>query len=74
MGDEPFLGMLWKKSIVYDYVKPIYQEFILYLLEMLGEHVQTYKKDNEEGAYTILDHSAEDYLPVKAIQEGEQEL
>jgi hypothetical protein len=36
MGDEPFLGMLWNKSLVYEYVKPFYKELLLSILDILG--------------------------------------
>lgn len=56
--------MLWNKQIIYEYLKPMYQKLVVNMLEMLGEHVETYEQDNQEGAYTILDHQMEDYFPL----------
>jgi hypothetical protein len=38
---------------------------ILAFLEMLGQTVEPYEQNNEDGAYTLFDHKMEDYFPVK---------
>lgn len=59
---EEFIGSLWKKSIVYEYVKPAFNQMMVGLIGMIKDMASAYPQDNEEGAYTIFETKAEDYV------------
>lgn len=63
--DESFVGTAFKKAFVYEYLKPVYQSVVMTVLDLIGSQASTFEQNNEDGAYTILDHKVEDYLPLK---------
>lgn len=66
---EEFLGTLWNKAVVYEYVRPAYDAAVLQFLDVVRSAAEVYPMDNEEGAYTVFEAKAEDYLPLAPGQE-----
>ena len=55
----------WKKSVIMNYVKPIYHKIVIGTMDTLKEWAEEFKMDNEEGAFTISESKMEDYFPLK---------
>ena len=50
----------------------MYEKAVLEGMDMLKEFVSQYEPDHDDGTYTMVEHEASDYLPLKEEQEFEQ--
>ena len=66
---EELLAGLWNKAVVYEYVRPAYDKMVLQFLDVVRSAAEVYPMDNAEGAYTVFEAKAEDYLPLAPGQE-----
>lgn len=64
-NDENFMGTVFKKALIYEYMKPLYTQAIMGLLEIVNETAAAFKPNHEDGTYTILDAKVQDYFPAK---------
>lgn len=55
----------WKNTVIYEYIKPAYEKAVISGMDMLKDFVSQYEPNHEDGTFTMFEHDASDYLPLK---------
>jgi hypothetical protein len=67
----PESSSVWYKSLIYEYVKPLYNDLMINMMKWLNEYVEQYPQDNSDNAYTIMDNKVIDWFPHLAKEDDE---
>jgi hypothetical protein len=55
----------WKKTVLINYIKPVYEKFVLSGLGMLSEFAGEFEPNHDDGTHVFSEVKMEDYVPLK---------
>jgi len=64
MDDEEALNF-WKKNLLLNYIKPMYEQSVIAAITTIQEYMATeFQPNHEDGTFVYSDVKAEDFLPL----------